>query len=969
MTNYNIPISVISNADGALCKEISLVDGQIQKAPIANMWRGLSQKINLKSLNEISELIDSLSHNEALALGVTGEDIFEIKAGHTGRTIENFKLIDGKQFFFLDIDDSEYPLDETLDKLYKAIPEFKDVSYFQKVSSSGGIADYEKDNWHLWFIAECGLDIPKLKNIIQFRLHEAGYSCCKISSNGGIHLRNRLGIDVMVFSPERLIFEAKPILNDGLEMNAALNQLHIGSKDILAISDITCNDVSSSIQAFKNSKKTEAKRKIEANPDLQHLRKSEKQAMIDGVIAKDFLLYFDNGTVIKAVDADAVFDNLTLQDPHDDKKRAGKAKFFWNNGNTPVIYSIRTETSYPIQGKDIRKGRKVKSDKKIVRIPVKKARTQLAKFIHEFLAYDGYIFNVLRGECGLGKTDAILDVLLDIEFNDTIHYVVKNHDLAIEFLTKLHEKIDNLTCNELGWMPQERLKMKKWRLKQRVIHISGRNQPKQCMNPLKDSNLFKNIGSKICENCFDASACSYREQFNRRGTCKIWVHQHLTSAMPFLQDKHEFDDSIVFIDESCFDNLVFNKIIKFEDASDGICKIIKSENINQEAIIDEYKRLKKIDKQTREATDNFNKLTVLDSNERKHLMFYEEIIQGNFSKFEVKDNSLIFTDISKIGEHFINAEKLMIFDATAHRDYYNIVLDRHYHMLDLKVNYQKNIKLTQYLDKKFSKINIIDNHTEMSLYFKDKINALHKEGKRVGLITYGKLLDDQRKEFMPELLLADVTGYFYNVRGSNAFENVDVLFIIGRPSLGSDSLENKAKALGIYDYSTYSDTELIETNIKGEFYEVAVTRYVDENMNALYHQLCTAELDQCIARVRTLYGNKHKEILLFTNEYHNCPVTDVVVNEFCSNPITNKLIDYIVDNKFLSTKPKNMALALDEEVTTINDYKKQCKDYKIFNIVTVNIKDRKYNKRTLEFMVDDNYNIVDSDLPNGYVLS
>jgi len=105
--------------------------------------------------------------------------------------------------------------------LCNVIPEFADTEILIVPSSSSGIhrkgeaATNFNGGMHIYFCIDDGTKIPMVGEYIKYRFWENNFGYHKISDN--CSLLSRHLFDDSIYSPERLIFEAKPILSDDLD--------------------------------------------------------------------------------------------------------------------------------------------------------------------------------------------------------------------------------------------------------------------------------------------------------------------------------------------------------------------------------------------------------------------------------------------------------------------------------------------------------------------------------------------------------------------------------------------------------------------------------------------------------------------------------------------------------------------------------------------------------------------------------
>jgi hypothetical protein len=200
---------------------------------------GTAEEKSISSLEELKTAIEGLKVNEAISLGGFNQPLCEIvtksqltpekeQAGVRSRSKEHMKEFD-QGLLLLDHDPSRYqPKDlqcdsaaELVDQLTEAIPEFGNKGYLGVDSSSAGIIDSvtgkifkQGGGFHVYlFIIAILLD--EFRRFIEVKLWNADKGFIAFGRNGAMFPRTIL--DLAVFSPERLIYEARPVLGEDIE--------------------------------------------------------------------------------------------------------------------------------------------------------------------------------------------------------------------------------------------------------------------------------------------------------------------------------------------------------------------------------------------------------------------------------------------------------------------------------------------------------------------------------------------------------------------------------------------------------------------------------------------------------------------------------------------------------------------------------------------------------------------------------
>jgi hypothetical protein len=248
--------------------------------------------------------------------------------------------------------------------LLEIIPELQGVACLIRPSSSSFINATDGSEltdgrgWHIFFAIKKTSDSERIKPILWARMWLKGYGkyCLNNPTKAEPSLLNRGFYDNSVTGEsERILFEAKPILKNGLTRNAETHTRIIngGLFDSSVIAELSPDDL-----AKVEELKQHAKEAIE--PERRAKRKATRtQCVIDGVTAgktvkealrdyraaskhdlpSDFVLFTEKGERT-AGSLTAKDDGIALADPLEpDTNNLTKAKFYLNNGK-PIINSF-----------------------------------------------------------------------------------------------------------------------------------------------------------------------------------------------------------------------------------------------------------------------------------------------------------------------------------------------------------------------------------------------------------------------------------------------------------------------------------------------------------------------------------------------------------------------------------------------------------------------------------------------------
>lgn len=345
-------------------KTLVLVDGKVVKSSVANPTRGhflacagsLSDFANtLNTMTVKQSLIVGAVHNPNGAVLAVGNKISlttvnNPKPNHAARCKDHIRNIKQSGFLLFDIDGNSAGLDE----ITAFIPELSGVGAVVKPSSSSMI--YDKDGVQL--VGAKGLhiyvpivdmsDAERVAAVFWGRMWLAGHGHYLISAGVNPMLLERGLFDATVLGKsERLSFEARPVLKDGLTQrdNVAV-VVDGGVLDTALIADLTAVELAE-IAILKQAARELVRpthERVIATKKAAFIAKGNAAADYDGlsgrVLPRDFMVETAQG-LFKVGDLDGSHNNLTMRDPFEPDYDGGsvtKAKFYWNDGK-PVINS------------------------------------------------------------------------------------------------------------------------------------------------------------------------------------------------------------------------------------------------------------------------------------------------------------------------------------------------------------------------------------------------------------------------------------------------------------------------------------------------------------------------------------------------------------------------------------------------------------------------------------------------------
>lgn len=231
--NKQIPITVFL-ANNDLNKSF---DSDGKKTSKAFMKDGIAEIEYLNSVEDLFTLIDTLLSRQAIALGRFEKEVVSITTsskpaeGKVARTKKYMNFSD-RSFLLIDYDPSKegYQIDspEQLVEVLRDIdPELEQCEIGVRYGSSYGIFKEgqplsSKKSFHAYFIVTNASNekVAAYKDFLISSAWAKGYGHIELSSSGSV-LRRQI-FDATVFSPERLIFEAKPTLAKGITREVPL---------------------------------------------------------------------------------------------------------------------------------------------------------------------------------------------------------------------------------------------------------------------------------------------------------------------------------------------------------------------------------------------------------------------------------------------------------------------------------------------------------------------------------------------------------------------------------------------------------------------------------------------------------------------------------------------------------------------------------------------------------------------------
>lgn len=248
-----IEITVFRSANGPLTKRMFIADGKLKSdASACRMVAGTARRVLLDSPASLAKLMENMRPNEAIALGRLRQDLPDkvevimkrklqsaASLNVIARTGDYLVFPPGKPaYLLLDHDRKGMPREvaaklKDVGGFWKAVtaanPALAGAARIYRRSTSAGLYDKRTGerlkgsaNAHVYIVVKEGSDIGRALKTLHDRLWLAGYGYYVVGAVG--QLLDRSIIDAAVSGPERLVFEAAPIVMPPLAQDADLRR-------------------------------------------------------------------------------------------------------------------------------------------------------------------------------------------------------------------------------------------------------------------------------------------------------------------------------------------------------------------------------------------------------------------------------------------------------------------------------------------------------------------------------------------------------------------------------------------------------------------------------------------------------------------------------------------------------------------------------------------------------------------------
>jgi P4 family phage/plasmid primase-like protien len=398
-----IPFTLMRKTKGILTKRMKFIEGRVEKdSSECRMSKGRAETVTLTP-EEFGPFLQGLQSNQAIVHGVSDYNKAGIVSGRRlktkadeeprtdkqglpiiSRTKDFFHYPTGPGLLMLDHDKARtnavaldpekalkaYSPEELITIIAGIFSAIKGAARVSTCSTSSCIYDAvtgkelrgKSAGFHLYLFPKNAQDIPRFLDVLGKRLVLAGYGRVEFSRSGAVLLRTL--VDLLVASPERLDFVAGAICDKGLEQRLPAPEYQPGELlDTQALKDLNPEEEKAYQEIIRQLKakgapdqerikgayleqeakklRSESKGKISMEQARETVKARQHHILID-----DDLLFFAHEkklvSVAYVLENGQAFDNESCADPLEPEYDGGsrsKAVFYWNEGQTPLIFS------------------------------------------------------------------------------------------------------------------------------------------------------------------------------------------------------------------------------------------------------------------------------------------------------------------------------------------------------------------------------------------------------------------------------------------------------------------------------------------------------------------------------------------------------------------------------------------------------------------------------------------------------
>ncbi len=251
-----------ASTGGPLTKTFTLhPDGTVGKKAAAQLWKGRAERVEVRTLEELRDVLEGLTDRQALGWGVPtgGRREVTIAPGKTvaggaappgavARTKQGFKWSDGPGIWMLDHDGGRdggpaMPSAKLIERLIAAVPELAQAPMLVGRSASASVVwgrdgkpVGDANKTRIYIPVSSAKSIPALGALLFKRLWLQGDGWFDLSRSGSLLQRSL--VDSAVWSPERLDFAGPVTVGEGLAIAPRDWQVLNGDAAPLAVGSV-----------------------------------------------------------------------------------------------------------------------------------------------------------------------------------------------------------------------------------------------------------------------------------------------------------------------------------------------------------------------------------------------------------------------------------------------------------------------------------------------------------------------------------------------------------------------------------------------------------------------------------------------------------------------------------------------------------------------------------------------------------
>ncbi|WP_341213798.1 hypothetical protein [uncultured Limimaricola sp.] len=241
VTRFTCPVA-------PLAKQFELRDGQVHKTSHARLSRGRAETVAAPTAGALNQLLEGLTPRQAISTGLLRQgDTAQIgpqaklRPGEISRSLAHFHFPERRAGWLLvdydsksmppDVEDRINRLGGPIEALFHLWPQARQAAYVIRPSSSDGVGrsgaeGSRSSGFHVYILIPDLALSRQILTDLQCRAWTEGLAWCALSASGSVLIRSIT--DVAVASPERLIFEAAPIVLPPLVRRPTPTVVHEG---------------------------------------------------------------------------------------------------------------------------------------------------------------------------------------------------------------------------------------------------------------------------------------------------------------------------------------------------------------------------------------------------------------------------------------------------------------------------------------------------------------------------------------------------------------------------------------------------------------------------------------------------------------------------------------------------------------------------------------------------------------------